>query len=142
MATVTIRRPNRTEHRFLDAQRVANIVCWYLENRGNEQELKLELSRCLDIGDEEKCQREKQSLAEGLQAMQRAQTTLALADAALAAFEVITRTVERVARFVPQVRPLLAPLRAINATLGTVRGEIRASRAANDAALTSMRLAA
>lgn len=142
MATVTIRRPNRSQHRFLDAQRVANIVCWYLENRGNEQELRAELSRCIDLGDEERCKREKQALAEGLRAMQGAQTTLALADAALAAFEIVTRTVERVARFVPQVRPLLVPLRAINATLGTVRGEVRASRAANDAALTAMRLAA
>lgn len=136
------RRPNRSVPRFLDAKRVADIVCWFLENRGEEDALRLELSKCLDCGSDEKCKREKQAIAEAVSNAVRQENTLTLADAVLAAFEISFRTVERVARFVPQVRPLVVPLRVIVGRIGVVRAEVRAARAANDATLRVLRLAA
>jgi hypothetical protein len=74
--------------------------------------------------------------------MQQANNTLILADSTLLAFELISRWVGRVARFVPPARAAGLALGAIERSIGLVRTEIRVARAANDAAITALRLAA
>lgn len=77
-----------------------------------------------------------------MQAIEGSNQTLAIADAALQAFHLIARWVGRVARFVPQARAAGLVLGGIEGRLGAVRSEIAAARAANDAALRVLRLAA
>lgn len=90
----------------------------------------------------EEPRRKKKEQAVAQQALEQSQQVFAVADAAVAAFEIISRIVGRVARFVPQARPAGLLLLAIERQLGVVRNEIRVQRAANDAVIALLRRAA
>jgi len=132
-------RPARSKKRTFTAKSAAAAVCAALRAGFTQQEIRLELARCIECSEN---RRRSQAQAQAVSAIEGSNTTLLLADGALNAFEFASRLVSRVARFVPAAKGAEAPLRLMASTLGNVRGTIKIARAANDAALTALRLAA
>lgn len=133
-------RPNRSQPRRWTARAAARAVCAALEAGHSASELRREFANCVPCTEtRRRAQSAVQAAAASLDA---SNTTLALADGALTAFEVVFRTLGRITRFVPQARGLVGPTLALERSLGVVRAEIRATRAANDATIRVLRLAA
>lgn len=132
-------KPNRTFARGWTARAAGRAVCAALRNGYSPSELRLEFRECVPCTED---RRKSQQAEQALAALQASNRTFAVADLAVAAFELIARSVGRVARFVPAARPAGVILATIERSVGTVRGEIRAQRAANDAVIALLRQAA
>lgn len=132
-------KPNRREPRRWTAEAAARAVCAAVNAGESQSEIRLLMRPCVEC---EEPRRKKKEQAVAQQALEQSQQVFAVADAAVAAFEIISRIVGRVARFVPQARPAGLLLLAIERQLGVVRNEIRVQRAANDAVIALLRRAA
>jgi hypothetical protein len=132
-------KPNRTGPRHWTARAAARAVCAALAAGYSPSELRAEFAECVPCAEDKRKKAAQQAAQAALAASNQ---TLAIADGALIAFELISRWVGRVARFVPAARPAGIALGLVERSLGTVRGEILARRAANDAVIAILRLAA
>lgn len=137
----TYRRPSGT--RPWDSAKLQSLACSLVKKGVKPEAICQAISECVQCGEDESCKRAKQAQAQAaISALDSSNTTLAIADGAVNIFELVARTVERVARFVPMARPAAIALRPVAAQLGEVRAAIRAARAANDGVLQVLRLAA
>lgn len=132
-------KPNRRFPRVWTARAAARAVCSAVEHGASPAAIRLEMAECVPCSENRRKQQQQQ---QALQALEQSQRTFAVADGALGAFQLISRWVGRVARFVPAARPAGLALGAIERALGTVRSDIVVARAANDAAIVALRLAA
>lgn len=114
-------------------------MCAALNNGYPASQIRLEMRECVPCAEDSRRQRQQ---AVALQALQASQQVFAAADLVAAAFELLARSVGRVARFVPAARPAGLVLSAIERQVQNVRTQIRVQRAANDGVIASLRLAA
>jgi hypothetical protein len=132
-------KPARKAERTWDAKSAARAVCAAVNAGVPPAEIRSAMFECVPCAEG---RRRAQQQVQAMQAIEGSNQTLAVADAALQAFQLVARWVGRVARFVPQARAAGLILGGIEGRLGAVRGEILAARAANDVALRTLRLAA
>lgn len=100
-----------------------------------------ELRNCIECNDQRRRSRQQQAQA-AISALTSSNSTLDLVNGLVSGLEVVVRLVQRVSRFVPQARVAGLALIPVERSLGQVAATIRATRAANEAALTAIRLAA
>lgn len=136
------RRPSGT--RPWDTAKLRSLACSLVNNKGvKPQAICDAIAECVECGSDENCKRARQAQAQAaVAALDSSNTTLAIAEGALNVFELVARVAGRVARFVPQARAAAVVLSRVEGQLGGVRATIRATRAANDATLRVLRLAA
>lgn len=132
-------RPNRKQARTWTAKTAAQAVCKAIEAGYTAAELRLQFSDCVPCGENRK---RSQAQVQAMAAMQQTVATLDLFAALTEALRIATRGAGLLARFIPQARPLLLALVPLERRLGVIGAEIRVTRAANDAALRALRLAA
>lgn len=132
-------KPFRRLPRTFDAKGAARAVCAAVKAGVPPQELRNAFAECVPCTEG---RRRSQSQVAAAAALAQSNDTLVIADATLTAFQLIARWAGRVARFVPAARAAGLILGGLEGRLGAVRAEILAARAANDAALRVLRLAA
>jgi hypothetical protein len=145
MPLVCRNRPNRSKPRVFTTRDAARIVCYLVERGVSEQEIKLELSECIDTGAEE-CERERQRVGQLESALREAaaqiETDLTIYAGVVAAVAIVAI----VARFVPAARPaglaLAAANRAIQTAQANARATLEAIRVIERARLASRRTSA
>lgn len=136
MTVVCRYKPNRTVPRLITARDAGRIICGAMNNPDVTQEaIEEDAVRrgCWKRSDDAECQRKRKELAAVAQSLIDANnTTLALMDSTLNAFEVLLRLVRPLVRFVPQFRPLVLPVEVAANGVGRLRRAIVVRRAAND----------
>lgn len=135
-------RPIRSTPRTWTPKSAARVVCRTLALGYSESEVKDALSDCLDVDQGEKCKKEKAAIEKAILAVGANNQSLIAADALVTGLDIFLGLVSRVGRFFPPLRVAATFAGAAKLETATVRSNIRIQRAANDALIRELRLAA
>ena len=131
-------RPNRRFPRSITAKTAAAFVCRALESGATPAELRFQMAPCLPCSESKRQAQEQQAIA----ALEASNATLLLVDLVINALGLVTRGLGFITRFVPQARAATLVLVPLEREIRALRSEIVATKAANDAAIRILRLAA
>lgn len=132
-------KPNRSQRRFWTAKTAAQAVCYAVAAGASPEEIRQEMAPCVPC---ETTRRRSNAAQQALAAMARTNAVLDLFATVAQALQRTTRGLQFISRFVPQARVAGLALIPVERALGVVGTDIRVARAANDAAMTALRLAA
>ena len=132
-------RPNRRARRGWTARAAARAVCAAVNDGVTPSEIRAEMADCVPCED---ARRRQQQVAQAIAAMQASNTVMAIAEVVLQGLGPALRSIQLISRFVPQARLAGVALQPVVQRINVALTEVRVARAANDAAIRVLRLAA